>query len=162
MNLEDVKTLRLLLAQLDERADEVGDDVVAGAEILLELNLAKADLGMVYNRVSGVVADLMGSDPILNLRDGATVECRQASARKTWQHKELAEAVIDRIVDSSVDMRTGEVVRSPKEMALEMLNYLAPSYWRVGKLNDIGLNADLYCETSDPKTSVIIRKGDAR
>jgi hypothetical protein len=47
-------------------------------------------------------------------------------------------------------------------MAMQMLDYLAPSYWRVGKLNEIGLNADLYCEPSEPKTSVIVRKGEAK
>ena len=69
---------------------------------------------------------------------------------------------MDRIQQSSIDMDTGEVVKSPKEMAMQMLDYLAPSYWRVGKLNEIGLNADLYCEPSEPKTSVIVRGGEAQ
>jgi hypothetical protein len=42
---------------------------------------------------------------------------------------------------------------------LKLLDYLQPSYWRVGELSKIGLNADNYCETGEPKVSLIVRKG---
>ena len=162
MNLENVRTLRLLLAQLDERAREVDGDTHEVANLVLELNLAKVELGIVYDQVSGLLGDLMVDDPLIELRDGAQVERKMGSSRKGWDHKVLANVVIDRIQQSSVDMDTGEVVITPKEMAIQMLDYLAPSYWRVGKLNEIGLNADLYCEPSEPKTSVIVRRGEAQ
>jgi hypothetical protein len=58
-------------------------------------------------------------------------------------------------------MDTGEVVLSPADMVIKLLDYVAPSYWRVGELNKIGINADNYCETSDPEVSLILRKGNA-
>ena len=69
---------------------------------------------------------------------------------------------MERLEHSAVDMDTGEVLMSGPEMGLRMLDYLAPSYWRVGKLNEIGLTAALFCDASVPKTSVIVRKGEAR
>ena len=162
MNLENVRTLRLLLAQLDERVSEIDGGAEEVANLVLELNLAKVELGIVYDQVSGLLGNLMVDDPLIELRDGAQVERKMGSTRKGWNHKDLANVVIDRIQQSSVDMDTGEVVITPKEMAIQMLDYLAPSYWRVGKLNEIGLNADLYCEPSEPKTSVIVRRGEAQ
>jgi hypothetical protein len=162
MNLEDIKTLRLLLSQLDERVDLIEGEATEVADLVLEFNLAKNDMGIVYDRLVGLLGDLMIEDPIIELRDGAQVERKIASSRKGWQHKDLAGVVMDRIVQSSVDMDTGEVISTPKEMAMQMLDYLAPSYWRVGKLNEIGVTADLYCEPSEPKTSVIVRKGEAQ
>ena len=162
MNLENVRTLRLRLAQLDERGSEIDGGTEEVANLVLELNLAKVELGIVYDQVSGLLGNLMVDDPLIELRDGAQVERKMGSTRKGWNHKDLANVVIDRIQQSSVDMDTGEVVITPKEMAIQMLDYLAPYYWRVGKLNEIGLNADLYCEPSEPKTSVIVRRGEAQ
>ena len=162
MNLENVKTLRLLLAQLDERVKDIDGDAQEVASLVLELNIAKMELATVYDQVSGQLGKLMIDDPLIDLRNAAQVERKVGSSRKGWNHKDLAGVVMDRIQQSSIDMDTGEVVKSPKEMAMQMLDYLAPSYWRVGKLNEIGLNADLYCEPSEPKTSVIVRRGEAQ
>ena len=103
----------------------------------------------------------MEGNQILGLRDSATVERKMSSSRSGWQHKDLARDVIDRIEQSSVDMDTGEVVLSPTEMALKMLDYVQPSYWRVGELNKIGLNPDNYCAASESKISIIVRRGAA-
>jgi hypothetical protein len=58
----------------------------------------------------------------------------------------------------SVDMDTGEVVMSAQDMVVKLLDYAAVSYWRVGKLGEIGVNPDSYCEQGDYKTSIIIRE----
>jgi hypothetical protein len=55
-------------------------------------------------------------------------------------------------------MDTGEVLASPLEMMQKMLDYAAPSYWRVGELNKIGISADDYCQKSEGKISVVISK----
>ena len=162
MNLEDIQTLRTLLAKLDERVEHVSEDASEVANLVLEMNLAKNDLGLVYDSLTHVLGQLMESEPLIELRDVAMIERKVASSRKAWQHKELAGAVMERLAHSAIDMDTGEVLMSGSEMGLKMLDYLAPSYWRVGKLNEIGLTADLYCEASEPKTSVIVRKGEAR
>ena len=162
MNLENIKTLRLLLAQLDERVKEIDGEAQDVANLVLELNFAKMELATVYDQVSKVLGDLMIDDPLIELRDGAQVERKMGSTRKGWDHKSLASVVMDRIEQSSLDLDTGEIVKTPKEMAMQMLDYLAPSYWRVGKLNELGLNADIYCEPSEPKTSVIVRRGEAQ
>ncbi|MBF83199.1 MAG: hypothetical protein CL489_01850 [Acidobacteria bacterium] len=162
MILEDIANLRSLLNKLDERVEHVPEDASEVANLVLEMNLAKNDLGMVYDNLTNILGQLMESEPLIELRDGATIERKVASSRKAWQHKELAGAVMERLEHSAVDMDTGEILMSGPEMGLKMLDYLAPSYWRVGKLNEIGLTADLYCEASVPKTSVIVRKGEAQ
>jgi hypothetical protein len=55
-------------------------------------------------------------------------------------------------------MDTGEVTKSTRQIALEILDYCAPSYWRIKELGKIGVNPDNYCEVGELKTSLIVRK----
>jgi hypothetical protein len=57
-------------------------------------------------------------------------------------------------------MDTGEVMLTQEELIVKLLDYMQPSYWRVGELNKLGINADNYCETGEPKVSLIVRKGE--
>jgi hypothetical protein len=164
MNIDEIKTLRRLIAALDERLAEWLDGEVAiedAADMMLELNLAKRDLGFLYGTIEAKMSHLMkdGSD-ILALRDGAEMERKVASSRTKWRHAELANDVVDRVIQSSVDMDTGEVVLDAKGVAMKIMDYVQPSYWRATKLNEIGINPDNYCE-SELKTSIIVRKGNA-
>ena len=45
-----------------------------------------------------------------------------------------------------------------QEMIQEILKYAAVSYWRVGALKELDLTADNYCEVSEPKTNLVIKK----
>jgi hypothetical protein len=88
------------------------------------------------------------------------MERKVASSRTKWRHTDLANDVVDRVIQSSVDMDTGEIMLSPKDVAMKIMDYVQPSYWRATKLNEIGINPDNYCE-SEVKTSIIVRKGNA-
>lgn len=167
MKIEEVvndfrKSILKLYDSLQEyQQDETLNPEVAG-EILLQINLAKRDISTVYESFSKFFSDLMEKEQsiLLNLSGGAIIEKKSSYDRKGWQHKELANVVVDRIIQSSVDMDTGEVLKSPKEIALDLLNYCAPSYWRIKELSAIGINADNYCESGELKTSIVVRKGD--
>ena len=164
MTLDNIRALRSHIAEIDvllREFAEVDRSADALATLLLELNLAKRDLSIVYDSLSAELGRTMEGNQILGLRDNATVERKMSSSRSGWQHKDLARDVIDRIEQSSVDMGTGEVVLSPVEMVLKMLDFVQPSYWRVGELNKIGLNPDNYCAASESKISIIVRRGAA-
>lgn len=163
MDLDQIMNLRKQIADLDaqlmEQLDSASQDEAANA--LLMLNLAKRDLSYVYDTVSARIATMLKED-IIELDSGAVIERKIASNRTGWRHRDLGRDVADRIVQSSIDPDTGEIVVSPSQMIEKMLDYVQPSYWRTGALNGIGINADNYCETSEPKTSIIVRKGDAK
>ena len=164
MTPDDIRALRMEIAALDlKMAEDTQDDhsVEESAELLLELNLAKRDMGFLYDGLSTWVGGAMDGNQILGLRDMATIERKMSASRSGWKHRDLARDVMGRIEQSSVDMDTGEVVLSPIEMGMKIMDYLQPSYWRVGALNKIGLNPDNYCESSEPKVSVIVRRGHA-
>ncbi|HIG18524.1 MAG TPA: hypothetical protein EYQ31_15270 [Candidatus Handelsmanbacteria bacterium] len=165
MTPDDVRALRNHLAEIDAKIKAFTDidrEVGEMAELLLEMNLAKRDMATVYDTLASRLGDYMDSNQIVALRDGAQIERKMASNRSGWRHKDLAADVADRISQSSIDMETGEMVLTPREMMVQFLDYLQPSYWRVGELNKIGLNPDNYCNSSEPKISVIVRRGDAR
>lgn len=126
---------------------------------LVDVHRLKGDMSIIYDSAASVVADIMKDLAEVSLDNGMRIEKKTASARKTWQHKDLASVVSKRIVESSMDMETGEVVVTPEQMIQNMLVYVQPSYWRVKELSAIGINADQYCEVDEPKTSIIVRKG---
>jgi len=132
------------------------------SEALLQLNLAKRDVASVYDGLAAFVSHLMEnlSTKDLALSNGAQIERKVAFDRKGWRHADLARDVAHRLIESSVDMDTGEVLLTNEELVAKLLDYVQPSYWRVGELNKIGINADNYCETGEAKASLVVRKGE--
>lgn len=135
-------------------------DVAEAAEILAQLNVIKRDFGIVYDSFAGKVGKLMGNRGLVETQSGATVEKKGATERKKWDHEKLATRVAERLNEMSVDMDTGERTMTATQMVEKLLDYAAVSYWRVGKLGELGINPDLYCEQGEHKTSIIVRLGD--
>jgi hypothetical protein len=115
-------------------------------------------MSIVYDTFAGALSEMMGNIDHLTLSNGAVIEKKSSYDRKGWRHSEIASVVAQRIVQTSVDMDTGEVMKSPEEMAAEMLQYCAPSYWRVKECNKLNINLDNFCDVGELKTSIIVRK----
>jgi hypothetical protein len=163
LSIQNVEEIRKAISALDKALSEYIDSEPSPAEaanVLLQLNLAKSDMGLVYDSFSHYFSNLIKDKEIINLENGAQVERKSSYDRKGWQHKELTSAVVDKLMQMSVDMDTGEIVKTPRELALDLMKYCAPSYWRIKELSSIGINADNYCEVGQLKTSIIVRKGD--
>jgi hypothetical protein len=133
-------------------------DIDEAAEGLAKLNFAKRELSVIYDSFAHGVGNLMGSSGMIETASGITIEKKTAADRKKWRHPELATRVAERLSEMSVDMDTGEIVMSAQDMVVKLLDYAAVSYWRVGKLGEIGVNPDSYCEQGDFKTSIIVRE----
>jgi hypothetical protein len=159
---ERLEAFRKELAQvIGDIGDKVRDDetpIEESCSFLVGLYNLKRDIGFVYDELMSVVAEKMPQSMIF-LPDGTEIERKQGADRKAWDHKGLAEEVAAKISQMAVDMDTGEVTLTPHEMMIKMLDYAAPSYWRVGELGKIGVNPSKYCETSEGKVSVVIKKG---
>lgn len=164
MSLEKIAELRVLIFNLEEEIMKTIDDgatLEEAGNMLLQLNLTKRDMGTAYDAVAHRFGQMMDMESAVPLAGNAIIEKKSSYERKAWQHKEIARAVISRLGQMSVDMDTGEVVKSPEEIAMDLMTYCAPSYWRIKELNSIGINPDMYCETGQLKTSIIVRKGDS-
>jgi len=135
-------------------------DVKELAELLLKLNRAKRDFSVIYDSFSQKVMNSMGDSSLIELPSGGSIEKKGATERKKWRHPELAIRVAERLSEMSVDMDTGEVVMNAQGMVVKLLDYAAVSYWRVGKLGEIGINPDSYCEQGDYKTNLIVKAGN--
>jgi hypothetical protein len=140
----------------DLRASEPSLEEACAA--LVALNRAKADFAYTYDDLASLVSVVMDLHPEIVLPDGSRVEKKWSSDRRAWQHRDLAAVVARRLMDSSVDMDTGEVLYSTEEILAKMLDFLQPSYWRIKELQKIGVNPDLYCEVGETKSSLIVRK----
>lgn len=156
------RDLSAQMTEVFDHADKIIDSISTDASVdvvaqgLLVLWKAKRDLAEVYLSLEHRFADLMGDAPEVSMPE-ALIEKRMSAGRKAWQHKELGQEVAARLYQLSVDMETGEILKDPQTLMLEMLDYAAPSYWRVKALERIGVDPDDFCETDDPKPSIRIK-----
>jgi hypothetical protein len=136
--------------------------VSASAEDLMQLasdlHLVKAYTTELFNELQTIVTDHIGNTANPVSVDGATIEIKSGSPRKTWDHQGLINDVSKRIVDSSIDLDTGEVTKTPVQMIREALDFAGISYWKVTKLKELHLDADEYCEVGESKKSLVIRR----
>jgi len=164
MTPERILEVRQYLLALGQELDEYissNPEMQDACDILYELNMAKRDISTVYDSFSASVGQLIADGKNIQLANGGVIEKKSSYERRAWQHKDLASVVAQKLVRMSVDIDTGEIIKSPEEIAMQVLDYVQPSYWRVKELSSLGINVDNYCETGVLKTSIIVRKGDA-
>jgi hypothetical protein len=127
-------------------------------ENLVFLNKAKKELADIYDSFATKMIERMNTEKSTDVKldSGVELKCKSGAPRKAWDNENLMKTVHSRLRQSSVDMDTGEVGLSDDEIVLKLLDYFQPSYWRVGALNELGINADQYCEVGEPKTSIAI------
>ena len=149
------------LMELERAFSKLGEskDVETVCSALVEAHLLKASMSVAYDSICHIVNGVMGNLPEFITTDGSKVEKRAGNDRKKWRHEELAQNIASRLNDMSVDMSTGEITMSPQEMVVKLLDYCAPSYWRVKELAKIGISADKFCEVEEKEASIIVRKG---
>jgi hypothetical protein len=161
-NLERLEAFRRELsdicADISTELAQDGAVIEESCVNLVHIYNLKRDINYIYEEMVTVIADKMPQSMIF-LSDGTEIERKQSADRKAWDHKGLANEVAAKISQMSVDMDTGEITLTPEEMMIKMLDYAAPSYWRVGELGKIGVNPSKYCETSEGRTSIVIKKG---
>ena len=133
-------------------------DLVVIGDAVIGMHNLKADMSLVYENASKLMVDKMGNVPEINMPGGHKIEKKSGADRKAWDHVGLARNVSSRISDMAIDMDTGEVSLSPQDMMMKMFEFAAVSYWRVKELTKLGISADDFCEVSEGKTSIIVRK----
>lgn len=135
------------------------DDEQLWYDTLVLLHSIKGDVASIFTQYSNLFANKIQTNEA-TASNGQKIEKKTAFDRKGWEHEKLATEVLRRLGQTSVDMDTGEVVLSSEEIALKLLDYVQPSYWRVKELSKLGINADMYCEVGEEKTNIIIRKAN--
>jgi hypothetical protein len=161
MSLEKLQELKTLIMDLDTEISDFiksSPSLEESCELLAEFNFIKRDVSTVYDVFAKAVSELMGAVDEVGLIDGGTIEKKSSYDRKGWKHADLGVEVARKLAQMAVNMDTGEVERSPEEIAADMLSYCSPAYWKIKPLNAIGINPDNFCEVGELKTSIIVRK----
>jgi hypothetical protein len=163
---ETVDELRRLVQHLDMMArqsseDEIEqDDLREAIEQLVALNSVKATFKVAYETYEATIADAMSDEYMVKLPGNIEVTRMEGAPRKQWDHKALGKKVAEQLVNQSIDFETGEILKTTEEVVVGLLQYAAPSYWRIKELKKIGIDAGKYSKFGDPKISVSIsRKG---
>ena len=150
---------RLILLSSEDEIEDVMDAI----EQLRAITGIKATLRNAYTDYEQIVAHAMeGGEYEITMPDGYIAERMETAPRRKWQHKELGAEVARRIVDHAIDMETGEITLSREEIAMRMLQFAAPSYWRIKELKKLAIDADKYCDSGDPKITVVVRQAKGK
>ena len=129
----------LIVSGLPEEVDE--EELL---QLMGDLNDAKRQMKEIYEEAElQAVKKLKGVDRPVQL-DGFVAELKTGSERKSWDHADLRETVARRISEQAIDMDTGEVTMSPREMITAALQCAGVGYWKVKELKKLGLDADDY------------------
>ena len=161
--ISPLTTFRRQMIDLDAhlRAVVASGDIQSLVDALVLLHKIKAEVGLIYTDYSAQIMDKLPDIPTAS-SNGQSVEKKTGADRKAWNHEDLTREVLRRLSQMSVDMDTGEVVMTSEEIALKLLDFVQPSYWRVKELSKIGINADQYCEVGEAKTNIIVHKEQIR
>lgn len=142
-------------------------DPAIKSETLEEVAVAVAALDRLKREISdlleqgkNVLARIMDDTPEATV-SGIHFEKRVGAPRKSWDHAGLTVNVAQRLCDKAIDFETGEITKSPIEIAQEMMKFAGVSYWKVKELAKLGLNADNFCEVGEPKENIIITTKEA-
>lgn len=155
-----VGTFNDSLNELYENVASFGESATSvdeACKILVDVYEMKKNMSLIYDTLSHAVGQLFSDGEIVSVND-FTVEKKYSKSRTAWKHKELASLVSNKIRQMSIDIETGEILISTEEMIQGLLEYMQPSYWKVGQLNQIGIDVDDYCNSSETKESIIIKK----
>lgn len=158
-----INALNTAMLDLDGEISKFLDGQVTDANDVVSLLVAihglKSEMGDLYAGLCGKAINYFNEQSIDDIEfDGHRIEIRSAADRKKWDHARLVDAVARRLVESSIDLDTGEMTMTPQEMAQRLMEFVQPSYWRVKELSKLGLNADSFCDVGEQKTNIIVRK----
>lgn len=132
------------------------EDIETVSAALAALDRLKREVSEMLDTVREKMVALMGPDPECE-HNGFHFERKPGTSRKAWNHDSLSTAIAKRLSNMSIDLDTGEIVKTPEELIKDAFNFAGVSYWRVKELQKIGINADAYCEVVESKPSIIIR-----
>ena len=159
---EFINQFQQQLLDLDSRLSAIASDknwaLSDISETYFQLNSFKGQLSLIVKQMESLLIERMSDVEAVPVSSGDMLVKEWSKNRKAWQHKDLAKAVADRIQSLAIDMDTGEKTMSTGEMIEALLEYVQPSYWRVGALQKIGLNADSYCESGDSEPKIKIER----
>jgi hypothetical protein len=122
--------------------------MATATELATELYAIRSEIAALKLREQDVEDRLAAEMPEkrLEVPEIGVFERRTASSRKQWQHDDLRREVVkhaERIVTED-----GEIESEAEAQIRTLFDCMAPSYWRVGALRTLGIDAGEYCETT--------------
>lgn len=144
-----VLDLRVAADDLNEALVDFDDDWQHAVLMLHSLRLARQTLQVCEAAIEKAITSSAPREP-QEIPGVGTMQVRKGSTRKAWDHDGLAKAVI-----STRLAATGEVP-DPFEVRDWITEAASFSYWRVGILRELGIDASDYCESTPGRATVQI------
>lgn len=147
-----LQTLQAQVLELTYVGNRKDVDPAALAAVLASLKGFKSTMKLMEDETSKALSTVTS--------DGATVEAgpvylerRDSKPKKTWKHDQLKSIVIEKVIARHTDEESGTVDTPTSVLIQEAFQYAGISYWKVGALKEIGINANDYCQHGEAKAS---------
>jgi len=144
--------LRLLLGTLPSSSTDEELLEVAGA-----LHHVKSIATQTFSEFQTIVAESIDASAPVEISTG-TIEVKSGAPRKSWDHSRLAAEVGRRVADRNMNIDSGEMSLSPQGLIQQVLEFVGLSYWKVGKLKELHIDADDFCEVGESKKNLVVRR----
>lgn len=145
--LADLESMVLELTYVGNRKSV--DSEALGA-VLASLKGFKSSLKLLEDETAKALSTVVSS--------GATVQAgpvylerKDTKPKKTWQHDRLKSVIIEKVLARHTDKDSGTIDTPTSVLIQEAMSYAGISYWKVGALKDIGINANEYCAHGEAK-----------
>lgn len=127
------------------------------AHTLSRLRSARRMLSDAERDIEQHLATAMGDDKVVVVEGLGTVERKHSPVKPTWDHERLLPRIAAMSRDERlINERTGEIESDSDAAARVLFECAAISYWRVGKLQERGIDAKEYRSEDSWRASIRI------
>lgn len=147
-----------ILAMYDSITEylEADPDPTEVGQLFLDIEDLKKQFAAAAKCVTDHLIAKMGKKSEMTI-NGRTIEKKQKSDRKEWDHKGLTDIVLHRVKMMSMN-DDGELELTPDEAVAKLLTFAHIDYWRIGELSTLDINADRFCKVTEGEDTIISRK----
>lgn len=126
------------------------------ATLLFNLRDSTQKLRDVYSYLQTEMARNMDKGELYE-KGKRSIEKKGGSGSVKWDNAALKSVVSEKILETAIDRETGAMNAPLSQIVAYAFECVGIDYWKVGELNKLGINPNLYRETSGYKENLIIR-----
>ena len=156
-----VKHLRSFFDEMDKEAQQRKDDPIAMVNALARLEALLADVRYVRDTVRTYAAESMEAQHIrkLIIEGLCTMEAVSSGSPRKWNDSKALAMLLTNY--HMTDKLTGEV-KEADEVATDLLEWFAISYWRVGPFKELGMPVEDFAEQDKDEDGKVVRTPSVR
>lgn len=127
-------------------------DPEALATVLASIKGFKSSIKLMEDEASKALSTVVSSGSVVEAGP-VYLERKDGKPKKAWKHDQMKSVVIEKVIARHTDKDSGTLHTPVSVLMQEAFQYAGISYWKVGALKEIGVDANKYCEHGEAKAT---------